>query len=179
MTRRTGRALARAVWWLAALAAVAVAAASWHYSSLILGPDGAPARRGQGVLAHDDSTIALVPTARAMRPGRWALEWDRGCGAIDSILAVGPGRVVRRFHLAAGRPPDTTARIAGFAFDADPRSWIGAPYEPVDVPARIGRLHSWLVPGRSATWAVLVHGRGVTKAEVLRMLPAYRALGLG
>jgi hypothetical protein len=46
------------------------------------------------------------------------------------------------------------------------------------VPSRVGPLPAWRISGTDSTWAVFVHGRGATRAEVLRMLPAYRALGL-
>ncbi|TMQ72044.1 MAG: lysophospholipase, partial [Candidatus Eisenbacteria bacterium] len=44
--------------------------------------------------------------------------------------------------------------------------------------ARVGPLPAWLLHGRDSTWAIFVHGRAATRAEVLRMIPSYRALGL-
>src|SRR5262249_40537114 len=88
------------------------------------------------------------------------------------------GRVVRPFRLVSGSPPDSIARLGGFAFDADPQNWLGVPFEPVEYHTRLGAVSAWLVPGTDSTWAIFVHGRAASRAEVLRLLPVYRALGL-
>ena len=172
------RLIAGAIVALAVIAAVALAMAGWHYSDQILGPDSPRVLIGQPVLARTGSTIVLGTTHKALRPGPWALEWPGGFGEIGNILSADSARVVRRFRLAKGFAPPASARLAGFAFDADPSSWLGVPYRNVAVPALIGELPSWLVPGADSTWAIFVHGRAATRAEVLRMLPAYQALGL-
>lgn len=167
--------------WLTILFAgfiIVVGAVGWYYSGQILGPDAPMGRTGQRVLACTDSTIALASTFKARRPGQWAIEWPGGFGRIGPLLSDQPGRVLTRFAIATGTPPDTTSRLAGFAWDADPRTWFGWEFENITVPSRIGPLPAWWIPGRDSTWAIFVHGRAVTRAEVLRMLPAYRALGL-
>ncbi len=174
MRRRRG-------WFGAALVLALLALASgvgWYYSALILGPDAPRGRTGQTVLAHSDSTITLASTPKARRPGYWAIVWPGGFGRIGPWISVDERRVVTRFAIAGGAPPDTTARLSGFAVDADPRTWLGLGYEEVVIPARVGRLPAWLVPGTESTWAVFVHGRAASRAEVLRMLPAYVSLGL-
>jgi alpha-beta hydrolase superfamily lysophospholipase len=170
--------------WIVAIAAIAIVAlgasagVGWYYATQILGPDAPPGRTGQRVLAHTDSTITLAATPKARRPGYWAIVWPGGFGKIGPLLAVEGDRVVTRFAIAAGTPPDTTSRLAGFAWDADPRTWLGVDFEAVTIPARIGPVPAWLVPGVDSTWAVFVHGRAATRAEVLRMLPGYMSLGL-
>src|SRR5262245_56719115 len=163
---------------LAALALLALFAATWHYSDLILGPDEPSVRRGQAILARDDSTITLATSTKALRPGRWAIEWAGGFGEIGPVIRNEPGRVVRPFRLVGGSAPDSVARLGGFARDADPQGWLGMPFEAVEYPSSLGPVPAWLVPGTDSTWAVFVHGRAATRAEVLRMLPVYRALGL-
>src|SRR5262245_24715202 len=160
------------------LTATALAAVSWYYSSQILGPDMPSGQAGQGVLAHTDSTITLRSTPKARRVGWWAIEWPGGFGKIGPLLSVESDRVLTRFRVVAGAPPESTARLAGFVPDADPHNWLGLSYENVAIPARIGRLPAWKIPGRDSVWALFVHGRAATRAEVLRMLPAYRTLGL-
>jgi len=161
-----------------ALAVATTAGVGWYYSNEILGPDAPLAPRGQTVLARDDSTLTLAATVKARRPGRWAVEWAGGWGAIGPILESTGTAVVTRFERIAGPPPDTTLRIAGFARDADPFTWLDLPFDTLTVPSRVGPLPAWLVPGHDSTWVILVHGRGATRAEMLRMLPAYRALEL-
>jgi pimeloyl-ACP methyl ester carboxylesterase len=163
---------------LAALALAGLFAAGWHYSELILGPDRRPARRGQSVLARTDSTLTLAASPKALRPGRWAIEWEGGYGELGPVLRADSGRVVRPFRLASGAPPETTARLGGFAFDADPGTWLGVPFESVTYRSSLGPIPAWLVPGADSTWAIFVHGRAASRAEMLRMLPPYRALGL-
>ena len=168
----------RAILLFITVLALGVAAIGWYYSNLILGPDAPPGQTGQGVLAHTDSTITLRSTPKARRHGWWAIEWPTGYGKIGPLLTIEADRVLTRFAVVAGTPPESTARLAGFAADADPYAWLGLRYENVAVPARIGRLPAWRIPGRDSVWALFVHGRAATRAEVLRMIPAYRALGL-
>ena len=157
---------------------IALGAVGWYYSVEILGPDAPRAKTGQSVLARTDSTITLAATTKARRPGYWAIEWPGGFGRIGPLISAGEREVVTRFEVVSGTAPDSTARLAGFAPDSDPRTWLGAEFENVTIPARIGGLPAWRVPGRDSTWAVFVHGRASNRAEVLRMLPAYRSLGL-
>jgi len=172
------RLIARAIAAVGLIAVIAVAVAGWHYSDLILGPDRRPELRGQAVLACTDSTIALGPSFKARRPGPWAIEWPGGFGELGAVIASDSSRIVRRFRLATGAPPGSTARLSGFAFDADPRSWLGIAFDDVSIPARVGALPAWFVPGTDSTWAIFVHGRAASRAEVLRMLPSYCALHL-
>ena len=161
----------------AALLILAAAGVGWHYSNQILGPDSHPERRGQTVLAHTDSTITLAVTPKALRPGRWAIEWPGGYGAVGDSLASDGHVITRRFRLLGGAPPDTSARLAGFAFDANPKTWLGVAYQEIRIPSRIGPLPAWRIPGDS-TWAIFVHGRAASRAEVLRQLPGYLDRGL-
>jgi alpha-beta hydrolase superfamily lysophospholipase len=160
------------------LSVIALGAIGWHYSSEILGPDSRPGRTGQSVLSVSDSTITLVSTPKSRRPGYWAIEWPGGFGTIGPLISVDGGTVTTRFRIMSGSPPDTTSRLAGFAPDADPRTWLGLDFEDVTIPARVGPLPAWQVHGRDSTWALFVHGRAATRAEVLRMLPAYVSLGM-
>jgi pimeloyl-ACP methyl ester carboxylesterase len=150
----------------------------WHYSGEILGPDEPLKPTGQTVLGRTDSTITLTSTPKARRPGQWAILWPGGYGRIGPVVSSDSGRVVTRFERLDGPPPDTTCRLAGFASDADPRTWLGLEFQQVAIPARDGSLPAWFLPGTDSTWAVFLHGRGATRAEMLRMLGAYRSLGL-
>jgi pimeloyl-ACP methyl ester carboxylesterase len=163
---------------LAAALLIGLGAVGWIYSDQILGPDRPPGTTGQRVLAHTDSTITLASTLKARRPGHWAISWPGGFGRIGPLIAVEPDRVITRFAIASGTPPNATSRLAGFAPDADPLTWLGVEFENVSIPARVGSLPAWWIPGRDSTWALFVHGRAATRAEVLRMLPPYRTLAM-
>ena len=163
---------------LSAALLISAGAVGWYYSVEILGPDKPRGKTGQAVLARTDSTLTLAATPKARRPGVWGIEWPGGYGRIGPLISAGEREVVTRFERLTGPPPDSTSRLAGFAPDADPRTWLGVEFEHVAIPARIGPLPSWRVPGRDSTWALFVHGRAASRAEVLRMLPAYVRLGL-
>src|SRR5262245_49348834 len=163
---------------LPAVVVLALAGVGWHYSTVILGPEAPPRRVGESVLAHTDSTITLAATLKALRPGHWALEWNGGHGKVGPIETQTGETVTRQFRLAAGAEPMGPARLGGFAFDADPRTWLGIDFDSVAVPTAEGTLASWLIPGTDSTWAVLVHGRGASRSELLRMIESYRKLGL-
>lgn len=174
-TRRTGRPL---VWLVGLLLATAWSAVGWYYSTLILGPDTPKPYTGQRVLARTDTTITLASTPKARRPGHWAIQWPGGHAHIGPLLEVDSDRVITRFDAAKGEPPGSESRLAGFANEADPGTWLGYVFSDVALPSSVGELPCWLVPGTDSTWAVFVHGRAATRAEVLRMLPAYASLGL-
>ena len=67
------------------------------------------------------------------------------------------------------------------AFEPDP-SARGLEFVDVDIAAPLGPCPAWFVrrPGRHRgdTWALLVHGRGGTRREGLRLLPMLHALDL-
>jgi pimeloyl-ACP methyl ester carboxylesterase len=54
---------------------------------------------------------------------------------------------------------------------------VGLDFEDVDVPGPLGRYPGWVVPGGDEPWVVLVHGRGGTLREGLRILPALHRRG--
>jgi uncharacterized protein len=172
------RALSVGLLLVAVLIVSLLAGVGWYYSNSILGPDAPRVPRGHAILGRTDSTITLATNPKALRPGPWALEWEGGFGAVGPILAADSSRVVRRFRIAGGTPPGETGRLAGFAVDADPQTWLGVAFVPLTFEARIGPLAAWLVPGSDSTWAIFVHGRAASRAELLRTLPAYLDLGL-
>jgi dienelactone hydrolase len=134
-------------------------------------------------------------------PGLMGLEWDDGYVQVGEPRAQGSRARRRIEHVVAGAPPPPRgeARLDGFAFTGDPqvaydhRASEGRPAAPVDVwdvaytyIERDGRdveLRAWIVRPQQATeiadtWVVVVHGKGGTRAEGYRILPALTDLGL-
>ncbi|MFP5069335.1 alpha/beta hydrolase family protein [Pseudonocardia nantongensis] len=64
-------------------------------------------------------------------------------------------------------------------FDPDPGA-RGLAFDDVAVPTALGPAPAWHVPpaGGSDIWALCVHGRGGTRREALRILPALHVAGL-
>jgi fermentation-respiration switch protein FrsA (DUF1100 family) len=65
-------------------------------------------------------------------------------------------------------------------FDPDP-SARDLPFDDVEVPGPLGDYPAWFVPAdsdvRGDVWVVMVHGRGGSRREALRVLPALHARG--
>jgi len=183
--------MGRSVWWgLGAgvgLGAVS-AGIGWFYSSVLLDPTQRPVYPEQ-VLAVDGASITLVATRLAVQPGTWGLRWPEGLAVMGPVTATRSGEVVRA--LLGGHCPvvGTAAVLDTGPFDPDPAARSLA-FETVDVPTALGPSPAWLVPAADGgntdggntdggdTWVVMVHGRGGTRREALRVLPALHGLGL-
>ena len=109
----------------------------------------------------------------------YGLTWAGGYGQI-----AGPGQggeeVTHDFRLLAGEAPRAGTRVAldRRAFPPKPADVLDHPVRPVRVAAPLGRLPAWHAPGHSRTWAVLVHGKGGDRAEMLRLMRSTVAVGM-
>ena len=175
--------MARSVWWglgvgagLGAGLGAASAGIGWFYSSVLLDPTPRPVYP-ERVLAVGGRSITLAASRLAAQPGTWGLRWPEGLAVIGAVTAHGPGEVVRTL-LGGDRPAAGTAAVLDTGpFDPDP-SARGLAFETVDVATPLGPSPAWLVPATGDTWVVMVHGRGGSRREALRVLPALHGLGL-
>ncbi len=126
-------------------------------------------------------TVTLERTPDTELQGRYSLWFGGGTGhmRIGDVVATTDTTVTRRIiAIDAGDP--TTARRGrwGGWFYLTPGE-LDVPVEDVDVPTPNGPAPAWVVRADdpSAPWAVLVHGRGVTRAETIRAVPVFRAAG--
>lgn len=136
------------------------------------------------VAAIGDGRITLRRT-RATRSDDWAMPGAFGlAGAhayhrVGEVIELRPGEAVRE-HLG-GRGvfvPGDMARMDPFAFEGDPAAALGLGFETVQVASPLGAMPAWFIPGSADTWAVLVHGKGASRRETLRILPALVEQGL-
>jgi alpha-beta hydrolase superfamily lysophospholipase len=188
--RRGARRLALAVAVVVLLGVAVLAGGGWYFADQIRAtalavepPDG-----GAGydipVLAVDDHSITLATgqdtPAELLGAGRWGLEWPDGDGQVDAVTATPDGQVVRQFRLLRGRPlrPGDRVRLDVHGFPDDPLRAFGIPFWTVSYRSPLGEFPAWFVPGRSRTWAIMVHGKGAPRSEALRMLPALFEAGL-
>lgn len=179
--RRTGSA--------AAATATVVGAAlgiGWHYSSVLLDPRSRTVLP-ERVLGTAPGTVVLARSRLCLQPGVWGLRWDGGLAVLGAVLERDRVRVVRE-HLDGPRPPVGPAVIDAGPFDPDPAA-RGLAFTEVPVPTPLGPAPAWDVPAPAVTagardggtpgvWAVHVHGRGGSRREALRILPALHRLGL-
>nr|WP_255426876.1 alpha/beta fold hydrolase [Pseudonocardia sp. C8] len=157
----------------------AAAAVSWRYSTVLLHPaqnPGLPER----VLEAGSGIVELARSRLAAQPGVWGLRGAAGLSVVGPVLECGRRRVVR--ELRGGPVPATgPAVLDAGPFDPDPGA-RGLVFDDVAVPTELGPAPAWLVPAPADagghTWALCVHGRGGTRRESLRALPALHAAGL-
>lgn len=128
-------------------------------------------------LAADDDTLVN---------GTYGLYFDSGRGhaVIGDILEYDPAsNTVTR---AVERVDSGNVRAARFGrwtgtVYPDPAA-TGLPYEEVELTSDAGRLPAWFLPTTAPqprdTWAILIHGRGGSRAEGLRAAPVLDELGI-
>lgn len=156
----------------------------WHYSSLLLDTRSRidyPER----VLATTAGSVVLSRSRLCVQPGVWGLRWDAGLAVLGPVLDRDRDRVVREWR-DGPRPPVGPAVIDAGPFDPDPAAH-GLPFTHVAVDTPLGPAPAWEVPpatgtsgpdGQGGIWAIAVHGRGGSRREALRILPALHRLGL-
>jgi uncharacterized protein len=155
----------------------------WLYSSVLLDPTQRPVFP-ERVLAADAGSVMLAANRLTRQPGVWGLRWDAADGGsslavLGPVLGEGRGCVVR--ELVEGPVPaaGTPAVLDTGPWDPDPGA-RGLAFEAVAVPGPLGDNPGWLVPappGADRPWVVMVHGRGGSLREGLRVLPALHERG--
>ncbi|MGH3588469.1 MAG: alpha/beta hydrolase family protein, partial [Pseudonocardia sp.] len=149
----------------------------WFYSSALLDTAIRPIYP-ERVLAVDDHTVTLVASRLTVQPGIWGLR-----SPADNLAVLGPvatrrpGVVVRALLGGRAPAPGSAAVFDTGPYDPDPAA-RDLRFSEIDVPGPLGSYPAWMVPADGETWAVHVHGRGGSRREALRILPALHALGM-
>lgn len=172
---------------VAGLAGVAIAGLGSYFVRQILTPT--TASHDETILEITPGTVRLKSTAASRAPGRYSLYWDAmsGHARLGEVRASDEREVVRELlgvdfgQLRVGR-----ARLAGYFYPA-PSQQDGTQLTDVTIDGPLGAIPAWLSAaaeddtdrsGSAAVWAILVHGRGATRAETLRAVPTLRELGV-
>ena len=173
---------------IAALVLLVIGAAGmggmgWYYAGEIeegaLAVDRSPETYDLTVKAVAEGSVTLAVTDDTdlehgdwRQDGVWGLEWDGGYAQVGRIVELTDSEVVRSLTPLSGIPPTgQAARLDTFAFDGDPRSALGIPFDEVTFTSDGAELPAWRIAGSDDTWAILVHGKGSSREETLRMLP--------
>lgn len=186
--RRWPRVLLWLVVLVVLLAAGGFVAGGWYYSDQLLPAPvpGAPTF-DLDVLAVTDDQVTLEDDGDAATPGTFGLDYADGFAQITDIVADGDGTVTRRFAVLEGEPPEPgdVASTTAYAFPEDAAAAEdaigvdGVEVEEVALEGPLGAYPAWAAEVDGATtWAVVVHGRGATRAEAVRLLPTLVDLGL-
>ncbi|CAH0174267.1 alpha/beta fold hydrolase [Microbacterium sp. Bi121] len=134
------------------------------------------------ILAVDTGaqTIELRRTPDTELPGRYGLftTGTYGYVKLGAVLSA-DAKSVRRKLLTKIEPGAQIDRAAGFSgwYYSSPTE-LHLPWEPVLIGSPAGPCPAWFFPAESSTWVIQVHGRGVTRAECLRAVPVFHAMGL-
>jgi alpha-beta hydrolase superfamily lysophospholipase len=126
-------------------------------------------------------TVTVERTADTELQGRYSLWFGGGTGhmRVGEVLGTTDTTVTRRIiAIDAGDPTAARRGRWGGWFYLTPGE-LDVPVEDVDIPTPNGPGPAWVVRADdpAAPWAVLVHGRGVTRAETIRAVPVFRAAG--
>jgi hypothetical protein len=181
--RSTGRRVARGValvlvGMLTFLVLAFFLGGGWYFSGQVHA-DGLEVRHpgpsyGQEVAAVGGGTITIADPAdeEPVLDGDavYGLEWPGGYGQISGD-GTGEAEVTRDFVLLSGRLPRVGTVVSPDrpAF-SDPGAALGRDVEDVTFDSDLGPLDAWYVTGTADTWAVLVHGKGGERAEMLRTM---------
>ncbi|WP_150956612.1 alpha/beta hydrolase family protein [Microbacterium testaceum] len=127
-------------------------------------------------------TITLERTPDTALPGRYGLFT---VGSTDylrlgSIVSEDAETVTRKLltHVPADGDLAAEAAFSGWYFDR-PEDLL-LPFHALDIDTGVGACPAWEFPADVDTdvWVVQVHGRGTTRSETLRAVPAFHALGI-
>ena len=149
----------------------------WYYSSQLLEPENARPGYRDVVTSSAAGTVSLAESRITALPGTWGLVWPGGGAKVGPVTRRSEGTVVRELQGTAPAA-GTSVRMETAVWSTDPRTAHDLEYTDVRIPTELGDAPAWLVPATSSTWVVAVHGRGGSRAEALRVIPALHHLGL-
>ncbi|MYM19940.1 alpha/beta fold hydrolase [Brevibacterium sp. 5221] len=132
----------------------------------------------------EDLRIHLAATPDTLVNGTYGLYFAGGTGhaTIGDIIEYDPAsNTVSREVLAVNAGDLRAARRGRWTGTAYPHpDATGLPHREIELTSDAGRLPAWVLPTTSATprstWAILIHGRGGSRAEGLRSAPVLDAL---
>ncbi|WP_254668797.1 alpha/beta hydrolase [Brevibacterium sp. CS2] len=168
------------------LASVATSGLAAYFARRVVIPEQAPEELE---ILHvdgfdDDMHVHLAADDETLVNGRYGLHFDSGAGhaQIGDIVEYDPvSRTVSREVLAVTAGDLRTARRGRWTgvFYPHPDA-TGLPYEDVTLESDVGDLPAWFFPTTADTpldtWAILVHGRGGSRAEGLKAAPVLNDL---
>ncbi|MGC5076000.1 alpha/beta hydrolase family protein [Agrococcus sp. DT81.2] len=131
------------------------------------------------VLGVDARGVRLGRTPDTGLPGVYALWVGERLAVLGPVVAEDAHSVTRAIdepahELLAGV---RSARWSGYAVHR-PQDVTDA-VERVDVPTEVGPAPAWIMGDQdSETWCIQIHGRGVTRRETIRAVPAFLERGI-
>ena len=173
------------VWTPAAVGTAGLATATVALGRMLTAPQPRRVRISWSlrVSAATSDSISMTGPAAGIS-GCWGLEFPGGQGVVGTTAADGQlDDAVRSFRLLTGSlpMPGTPARLMAHVWpDLESfRTETGIVGIESIVSGETGPLPAWVFPAGDGThWAILVHGRGAPRSQMLRMVPALHARGI-
>jgi alpha-beta hydrolase superfamily lysophospholipase len=162
------------------IALAAGAAVSWHFSSAVLVPDRSGWPTDATVEGLPPGRVVLSRSDDTLRPGVYGLLWQGGHAIVGEVVKSDADTVTRRLRAVQGYllRPGMKVALDTDVFAGNPRQALGLPFEDVDIPDELGPMPAWLIPARSRTWAIVVHGINGDQQAGLRIAPTLHRAGL-
>lgn len=180
----TARVLAVAV----AVFAVLFLVAGWYFSGEIesgaLAPPTSEPPAYDWEVTGSGRTVSLLASAstdQAGESGRSGLWWEDGYAQSGDLVRsedTSEGWLdVRSLEPGSSGPPVGSDVKVDFYYWRGTPEVIGVPYETVQYTSDAGTFPAWYIDGDSDTWAIVLHGKGGTPEEALRIIPILRERG--
>jgi len=169
---------------LGAIVVLFHAIGGWYYSGRIesdaLAVKAVPLARDLTVTRVEGDRIALAdpgPQNFVLRSRSvYGVVWPGGYGRVSGPPSVSGDNVSRTWRLLDGAAPSPGTKVSldGFAYPLKPTPRARL----VHYPSPRGDMPATYFPGSGSTWAVLVHGKGATRAEMYRLAAITHRLGM-
>ncbi|MEV6553622.1 hypothetical protein AB0M57_33715 [Streptomyces sp. NPDC051597] len=173
---RPATATAAAVTTLIGVGAAAVAAGRYASDAALKVPPGRPLPADPELTVHATAPgrIALTRCLASLRPGVYGIEGSGVHAVVGEVVDVphAADTVVRRLErVTRGSPqPGDRVRLTPQVHHGTPAGALGLRHEDVEIPAELGVLPAWVVPGARDTWVITVHGLGTTREHPLNVM---------
>jgi uncharacterized protein len=162
------------------------AAATWHFSSVVLVPDHRDWPLEVRVEGLKPGRITLSRDDKSEQPGVYGLDWQTGHAIVGPVLSETDDTVTRGLSEVRGYlVPGIRVGLDSHVYSGDPGQALGLPFRSIGVPDPLGPMPAWLIPAAPKTppaarktWAIVVHGHNDNRQNDLRIAPTLRNAGL-